>query len=112
MGPFLIEKNDFEHQKENFPTEKRFDISSLVANDADSNSNLRYHFAANVPFRVEQDGSRLYLLNSEELDRKIFEKHICIHKLENCLAVSIFTELWRHNIVIYLERPNKIDFFK
>ena len=55
---------------ENSPTEKRFDISSLVANDADSNSNLSYHFAANNPFRVEQDGSRLFLINSEELDRE------------------------------------------
>ena len=76
MEHFCWKSPIFEFWKENFPTEKRFDISSLVANDADSNSNLRYHFAANVPFRVEQDGSRLYLINSEELDRKIFENYI------------------------------------
>ena len=29
-----------------------------------------YNFTANVPFRVEQDGSRLLLINSEELDRE------------------------------------------
>ena len=78
-----MKNSDFEHRKENFPTEKRFDISSLVANDADSNSNLRYHFAANVPFRVEQDGSRLYLLNSKELDRKIFENIFFFKKRVN-----------------------------